>query len=92
MVMKTKKTIYFMCQKLLLKNVHLLLIEENNNKKHYVLVKGFNTLLHDPILPAFSTEEILKCHINDCFKSNGKQMTQILKESGYLKSKNYEKK
>ena len=86
MVMKTKKTIYFMCQKLLLKNVDLLLIED------YVLVKGFNTFLHDPILPAFSTEEILKCHINDCFKSNGNQMTQILKESGYLKSKNYERK
>ena len=24
-------------------------------------------------LQAFSTEEILKCHVKDCFKTNGKQ-------------------
>ena len=46
-----------MCQKLLLKNVDLLLIKENNNKKHYVLVKGFNTFLHDPILPALARKK-----------------------------------
>ena len=53
--------------------------------RHYVLIKGFNTLTFDNTLhrvkkhfccyclQAFSTEEMLRCHIKGCFKSNGKQ-------------------
>ena len=43
-------------------------------------------------LQDFSTEEILKCHINDCFKINGKQTMQMPKESISVRLKNYERK
>ena len=43
-------------------------------------------------LQAFGTEEILKSHINDCFKINCKQIIQIPKEGEYVKFKNYERK
>ena len=36
-------------------------------------------------LQAFSTEEILKCHIKDCFKINGKQSFAMLKKGEYVK-------
>ena len=39
---------------------------------------------------AFSTEEILKCHINDQFKSNDKKMIQMPREGDYVTVKNYE--
>ena len=39
-----------------------------------------------------STEEVLKRHIEDCFKINGKQRIIMLKEKEYVKFKNYEKK
>ena len=38
-------------------------------------------------LQAFSTEEILKHHINDCFKINGKQMIQMSQEDSNVKFK-----
>ena len=38
-------------------------------------------------LQAFSTEEILKCHITD-FKINGKQRIITLKKGEYVKFKN----
>ena len=41
-------------------------------------------------LQVFSTKEILKSQINDCFKINGKQM--MTKKSEYLRFKNYERK
>ena len=65
------------------KHVYLLLTGE---KKHYVLVKNFNTFMYDHTshrgskhfcrfcLQFFSTKEILKRHIKDCFEFNGKQM------------------
>ena len=43
-------------------------------------------------LQAFSTEEILKCHINDCFKINGKQSIIMLKKCEYDTFKNFERK
>ena len=41
-------------------------------------------------LQAFSTEEILKHHIKDCFKINGKQRIIMPKKDEYVKFKNYE--
>ena len=38
-------------------------------------------------LHAFSTEEILKRHINDCFKINGKQIIIMPKKVNMLNSK-----
>ena len=40
---------------------------------------------------AFSTQEILKHHIKDCFKINGKQRIIIPKKDEYVKFRNYEK-
>ena len=37
-------------------------------------------------LQALSTEEILKRHIKDCFKTNGKQGIEGLKKVNMLKS------
>ena len=66
------------------KYVDLSLIGEEE-KRHYVLMKDFNTFIYDHTLhlgrkpfyryclQAFSTEEILKRRIQDCFKINGKQ-------------------
>ena len=43
-------------------------------------------------LQAFSTEKILKSHIKDCFKINGKQTIKMLKKGEYVKFKNFERK
>ena len=40
---------------------------------------------------AFSTEEILKCYVKDCFKMNGQQMIKMLKNDEYVRFKNYER-
>ena len=45
------------------RHVDLLLIKEEG-KKHYVLIKDFNTFMYD---------HTLKCHVKDCFKINGKK-------------------
>ena len=39
-----------------------------------------------------STEEIVKRHINDCFKINGKQRLKMPKEGKYVKFKHYKRK
>ena len=41
-------------------------------------------------LHAFITEEILKCHIKDCFKINGKQTIKMPKKGEYVKFKKCE--
>ena len=43
-------------------------------------------------LHAFIAEEILKCHIRDCFKIKGKQTIKMPKKSESVKSKNFERK
>ena len=85
------------------KHVDFLLIGEEE-KRHYVLIKGFNTFtychalhrrkkhLYRYCLQAFLTEEILKFHIKDCFKINGKQRIIMSKKGEYVKFKNYERK
>ena len=68
-------------------------------KNHYVLIKNFSTFMHDRMLhrgrkhvcgyclQAFSTKEILKCHINNCFKINNKKGLRCLKKVSTLNSK-----
>ena len=85
------------------KHVDLLLIGEGE-KKHYVLIKDFNTFMYDHTLRCrrkhfcryclhtFVTEEILKRHIKDCFKINGKQRIIMPKKGEYVKFKNFERK
>ena len=43
-------------------------------------------------LQAFSTEEILKRHIEDCFKISSKQRIIMPKKGEYVKFKTYERK
>ena len=43
-------------------------------------------------LHAFITDKILKRHIKDCFKINGKQRIIMRKKGEYVKLKNYERK
>ena len=68
--------------------------------KHYVFIKDFDTFMYNRslhcgkkhfcgyCLETFSTEEIVKSDVNDCFKINGKQLIQMLKEGQYIKLKN----
>ena len=79
----------------------LLLIGEER-KRHYVLIKDFNTFMYNHTLhcgrkhfyrywlQAFSSDKILKCHIKDCVKTNGKQKIIIPKKGEYVKLKNYQ--
>ena len=67
------------------KHVDLLLIGQKG-KRDYTLIKDFNTFMYDHTFRgrkhfcrcclrafSFSSEEILKSHINGCFKIKGKQ-------------------
>ena len=69
-------------------------------KRLYALIKYFNTFMYDHTLhlgrkyfclnclQVFSTEEILKCHIKDCFKINGKKrIKKNTLNSKFLKAK-----
>ena len=85
------------------KHNNLKLIGEGE-KKHYVLIKYFNTFMYDHTLhrrkthfcrcclQAFKTAEKLKCHIKDCFKINGKQTIKMLKKVNILNSRILEEK
>ena len=74
-----------------------LLLKVEEERKHYLLNKDFNTLHHERkhfccyCLHAFVTEEILKCQIKDCFNINGKQTIKMPKKGEYLKFKNFER-
>ena len=81
-----------------------LIIDNKRRKKRYFLIKDFNTFIYDHSLyegrkyfcryslQAFITEDILRCHINDCSKNNGKQRIIMLKKGEYVKFKNFERK
>ena len=82
------------------KHVDLLLIGAEG-KRNYVLIKNFDTFMYDHTLQrprknfscyclqVFSTEEILKSHIKDCFKINSKQRIIMPKKAEFVKFKNY---
>ena len=102
--MKIKKKSYLCIKKCCEeKYVDLLLIAEEG-KRRYVLIKDCNTFVYDHTLhrgtkhfcryclQSFSTEEILKRHIKDCFKINGKQRIIMPKKGEYVKFNNYERK
>ena len=75
---------------------NILIGEES--RRHYVPIKGFNTFMYDHTLhhgkkyfwryclQAFSTEEILKCHIKYCVKINAKQRITMPKKASMLNS------
>ena len=72
---------------------------EQGEKKHYVLIHDFNRFMCDHSLHfccyclyAFITKEILRHHIKDFFKINGKQTIKKPKKGEYVKFKNFERK
>ena len=90
--METRKNIQSMCQKKFFQvQVDLLLVEEEE-RRHYVLIKDFNTFMYDHTLhrgrkhfcryslQAFSADEILKRSISGCLKINCKQIINMPKK------------
>ena len=85
------------------KHVDLLLIGEEG-KRHFVLIKDFNTFMHDYALnserkhfcryclQALSTEKTLKSHAKDWLKINGYQTIKVPKKGEHVRFKNYERK
>ena len=75
-----------------------------SQKALYVLIKDFNAFMYDHTLhrgrkhfcryclQAFSTEEILKRHVKDCFEIIDKQRIKMSKKGEYVKLKNFERK
>ena len=85
--------------KILPKDIHLgLLLLREEDKRQYFLIKDFNKFMYDNILhcgrkkfyfycsQAFSTGEIFKSHVVDCFKINGKQSIKMHKKGEYVVS------
>ena len=58
---------------------------------HHSLHRGKNHFCRY-CLQAFITKEIVKRHIKDCFKINGKQTITMPKKGEYVKFKNFERK
>ena len=91
-----------MSKNTLKRHVPSLLIAEKG-KGHYVHIKHFSTFMYDHTLhrgkkhschyclQALSTKEILKCHINDCFRINGKQRIKMpnMLDSKIVRGKNH---
>ena len=85
------------------KHIDLLLIGKRQ-KNHYVLINYFNRFMNDHSLHRgrkhfcryclhdFITEEILKRHIQDCLKVNGKQTIKMLKKGEYVNFKSFQRK
>ena len=79
------------------------LLTGEEGKRHHVLIKDFNTFMCDhtlhrrrkhfcsSYLQAFSSEEILKRHIEDWLKINDKQRIIMPKKGKYVKFRNYER-
>ena len=57
-------------------------IKSNGGRKHF-----YRNCLH-----AFVTDEILKCHIKQCFQINDKQTINMPNKDKYIKFKNFETK
>ena len=84
------------------RHVDVLLIEEED-KRHYALVKDFSTFIYDHTLHCgkghfscyclqnYSTAKPIKSHVNDYFKISCKQMIQMPKNSECVRFKNYDR-
>ena len=78
------------------------MINKRKRQKHYVI--DFDNFMYDRTLhrgrkhscrccfQTSRTEEMVKSHINECFKINDKQMIHTSKEVRYLTFKYYERK
>ena len=77
------------------------LFDRRTRQKGYVLINDFNTFMYDHRLhrgrkhawfQAFSTKQILKCHVKDWIKINDKQKIKTSKKSEYVILNNYVRK
>ena len=57
-----------------------------------IIIHGIRKTILVQFLPAFSTVEILKSHVNGCFKNNHKQMIKMPGKGKYARFNNYERK
>ena len=57
-----------------------------------ILIHDIRKTILVQFLPAFSTVQILKSHINGCSKNNHKQMIKIPGKGKYARFNNYERK
>ena len=81
--------------------MNLLLIDNNEGKRHYVYIKKFDRLMYSKTkhkkyfcmycLHCFSTEEILNNHEDYCLKINGKQNIKMPAEGLNIYFKNFYK-
>ena len=72
-------------------------------EKKNVFIKGLNKFMYDHslhhkrkhfccyCLHALITEDILKRHLKNCFKINGKKTIKMPKKGEYVKFKNFER-
>ena len=96
-----KKYVYpiYISKNTLKRCVDLLSIGEEEGNRHYALILDFNIIQvwsyitqQRKTFLLFSTAEILKSHVNDYFKINGKQMIKMPKISEYFRFKHYKRK
>ena len=90
--MKIKKNTHSMCKKNAFKKHVDLFLEQEKQKKHYVLITDVNPFMYDHFLyrerlhfcryyfQAFSKEERLKCQTNGSFKVNSKKRLKYQKK------------
>ena len=78
------------------KHFDLLLIGKGEKHSIFLSIISLNSCIAEEnifyCLHAFITEEILKIHITDCFKINGKQTIKMPKKGKYVKLKDFKRK
>ena len=96
--MRIDKNPHSTFQKNFKRHVDLLLIEEKD-QFHHVLIKDYNTFIYNQILyrgrkdfrsyclQSFSTAQIVERHDNDWFQVNGKQKIKMAKKYGFVNPK-----
>ena len=102
--MKKRKNIQSMYQKKMFQRIacSLIIDRRGRKEKNYILINDFNRFMYDHslhhgrrhfcryCLHDFITKEILKRHINDCFKINDKQTIKMPKKGESVKFKDFE--
>ena len=102
--MKMRKNIQSTYQKKCCEEKHVDLLLIGEGEKKYGLINDFSRFMNDHSLHrgkkhfcpycvhAFITKEVVKRHIKDCFKINGKQTVKINEKIEHVKFKNFERK
>ena len=95
--------LYIFRKKNLKEHMELLLITNNDNNSHYVLIKNFNKFMYQQTkhknkkhfcmhcLQCFSSIKILNKHKPNCITINGKQAIKMPEKGEQVYFKNYHK-